>query len=93
MLFLKCALCQFIGRYKSPSQGSKQPLEMGGKPRSPPGQGEPTVTHWEHCRFLMLLTHIVSGISCLFQGEIGFRKFGGLITTDCFSLGKRLLPD
>lgn len=33
----------------------------------------------------MLLSDIVSGISCLFQGEMGFRGFGGLITTDSVS--------
>lgn len=67
---------------------SKPVTGAGREAKKPPGPGsgtrEPTLTlHGlgaEQRGFLMLLSDIVSGISCLFRGEIGFGRFGGLIT-------------
>lgn len=70
------------------ARSQSQSLELGEKPRSLLGQGVAlgsprSPLHGlgaEQRGFLMLLSDIVSGTGCLFWGEIGFRRFGGLIT-------------
>lgn len=94
MPFLKCALCQFYRQIRAFArcQTSHRSWERSQK------ASWAREWHWgahthplgaEQRRFLMLLSGVVSGISCLFQGEIGFRRFGGLITTDSISPGER----
>lgn len=94
MPFLKCALCQFYRQIRAfaRSQTSHRSWERSQE------ASWAREWHWgahthplgeEQSRFLMLLSDIVSGISCLFQGEIGFRRFGGLITMDSVSPWER----
>lgn len=70
------------------ARSQSQSPELGEKPRSRLGQGAALRSPHsplhrlgaEQRGCLMLLSDIVSGTGHLFRGEIGFRRFGELIT-------------